>query len=71
MATIPCRSLGAIRTCRNVGCQAGQIMQAESLLKENPSRSDDDIIKAMSGNICRCGCYQRIVSAVSEAATGA
>jgi len=52
-------------------CQAGQIMQAASLLKENPNPSDDEIIEAMSGNICRCGCYQRIVSAVREAATGA
>ena len=52
-------------------CQAGQIMQAASLLNENPNPSDDEIIEAMSGNICRCGCYQRIVSAVREAATGA
>ncbi|MBL4646935.1 MAG: (2Fe-2S)-binding protein [Rhizobiales bacterium] len=52
-------------------CQAGQIMQAASLLTENPNPSDDQILEAMQGNICRCGCYQRIVSAVRQASTGA
>jgi len=52
-------------------CQAGQIMQAAALLQQNPKPTDDDIRTAMSGNICRCGCYQRIVSAVRLAATGA
>jgi isoquinoline 1-oxidoreductase alpha subunit len=52
-------------------CQAGQIMQAAALLKDNPHPSDDDIRQTMSGNICRCGCYQRIVNAVRVAATGA
>lgn len=52
-------------------CQAGQIMQAAAMLKENPHPSEDDIRETMSGNICRCGCYQRIVNAVRVAATGA
>lgn len=49
-------------------CQAGQIMQAASLLTENPKPSQDDIRTAMAGNICRCGCYQRIDAAISAAA---
>ncbi len=52
-------------------CQAGQIMQAAALLAQNPKPSDDDIRTAMAGNICRCGCYQRIADAVRLAATGA
>lgn len=51
-------------------CQAGQIMQAASLLAEKPSPTDDEILESMSGNICRCGCYERIISAVKQAATG-
>jgi isoquinoline 1-oxidoreductase alpha subunit len=51
-------------------CQAGQIMQAASLLKSNPHPSSDEIREAMSGNLCRCGCYQRIEAAVRLAATG-
>ncbi len=51
-------------------CQAGQIMQAAALLKQNPKPSDDDIRNTMAGNICRCGCYQRIVDAVRLASTG-
>jgi aerobic-type carbon monoxide dehydrogenase small subunit (CoxS/CutS family) len=41
-------------------CQAGQIMSAASLLKDNPKPTDDDIDLAMSGNICRCGTYVRV-----------
>ncbi len=52
-------------------CQAGQIMQAAALLAENPKPTDQEILDAMSGNICRCGCYQRIVAAVRQASTGA
>ncbi len=52
-------------------CQAGQIMQAAELLKKNPNPSDAEILDAMAGNICRCGCYQRIVAAVRHASTGA
>ena len=51
-------------------CQAGQIMQAASLLSENPTPTDAEILNSMSGNICRCGCYQRIVEAVRRASTG-
>ncbi len=49
-------------------CQSGQIMQAISFLKETPKPSDDDIDAAMSGNICRCGTYQRIRAAIKAAA---
>lgn len=49
-------------------CQGGQIMQAASLLKENPKPSDDDIDAAMSGNLCRCGTYPRIRAAIKKAA---
>jgi isoquinoline 1-oxidoreductase subunit alpha len=52
-------------------CQSGQIMQAAALLAENPKPTDQEILDAMSGNICRCGCYQRIVAAVRQASTGA
>jgi len=51
-------------------CQAGQIMQAAALIAEKPSLSDQEILDGMSDNICRCGCYQRIVSAVRLASTG-
>ncbi|NQZ81785.1 MAG: (2Fe-2S)-binding protein [Colwellia sp.] len=49
-------------------CQAGQIMNAASLLTTNPSPSSDEIDNAMQGNICRCGTYQRIKKAISDAA---
>ncbi len=52
-------------------CQAGQIMQAAALLATNPKPSNDEIDQAMAGNLCRCGCYQRIQIAVRLAATGA
>jgi isoquinoline 1-oxidoreductase alpha subunit len=51
-------------------CQAGQIMQAAALLTATPNPSDAEIIEQMQGNICRCGCYQRIVGAVRRASTG-
>lgn len=51
-------------------CQTGQIMQAVSLLDENPNPTDQEILDGMSGNICRCGCYERIVAAVRNSATG-
>ncbi len=51
-------------------CQAGQIMQAAALLMENPKPDHDQIREAMAGNICRCGCYQRIENAVHLASTG-
>jgi isoquinoline 1-oxidoreductase subunit alpha len=52
-------------------CQAGQIMQAAALLASTKNPSEAQINDAMSGNICRCGCYQRITAAVKAAATGA
>lgn len=52
-------------------CQAGQIMQAAAMLEKNKQPSDAEIEKEMSGNICRCGCYQRIHTAVRLAAGGA
>ena len=52
-------------------CQTGQIMQAASLLRENPNPTDADIDTAMSGNLCRCGTYPRIRAAIKEAAKGA
>jgi isoquinoline 1-oxidoreductase alpha subunit len=48
-------------------CQAGQIMSAAALLKENPKPSDEEIESAMSGNICRCGTYVRIKQAIKTA----
>jgi isoquinoline 1-oxidoreductase subunit alpha len=48
-------------------CQSGQIMSAAALLSSNPSPSDADIDAALSGNICRCGTYVRIRSAVRRA----
>ena len=50
-------------------CQAGQIMSASSLLNENANPSDAEINEAMNGNICRCGTYVRIHSAVKTAAS--
>ena len=49
-------------------CQSGQIMSAAALLADNSNPSDADIDAAMSGNICRCGTYQRIRAAIKEAA---
>ncbi|MDX1490153.1 MAG: (2Fe-2S)-binding protein [Pseudohongiellaceae bacterium] len=49
-------------------CQAGQIMSAAALLRNNPSPSDQDIDEAMAGNLCRCGTYQRIRLAIHDAA---
>jgi isoquinoline 1-oxidoreductase alpha subunit len=49
-------------------CQAGQIMSAAALLQSNPKPTDADIDQAMSGNICRCGTYNRIRTAIKSAA---
>ncbi len=49
-------------------CQTGQIMTAAALLDRNPSPSDEDINRAMKGNLCRCGTYPRIKKAINEAA---
>ncbi len=49
-------------------CQSGQIMSAAALLAATPKPGDADIDAAMSGNICRCGAYQRIRAAIKDAA---
>jgi isoquinoline 1-oxidoreductase alpha subunit len=49
-------------------CQSGQIMTTVALLKAKPDPTDADIDAALSGNLCRCGTYQRIRSAVHRAA---
>lgn len=49
-------------------CQAGQIMQAASLLETTPEPTDADIDDAMGGNLCRCGTYPRIRAAIKSAA---
>lgn len=49
-------------------CQSGQIMSATALLTQNKNPTDADIGAAMSGNVCRCGTYQRIREAIKEAA---
>jgi isoquinoline 1-oxidoreductase alpha subunit len=49
-------------------CQSGQIMSATALLQQNAKPSDADIDSAMTGNICRCGTYARIRSAIHRAA---
>ncbi|MGH8139944.1 MAG: (2Fe-2S)-binding protein [Steroidobacteraceae bacterium] len=49
-------------------CQSGQIMQAAALLAQTPHPTDDEIVAAMDGNLCRCGTYQRIKRAIKRAA---
>ncbi len=49
-------------------CQSGQVVAATCLIASNPSPSDADIDAAMAGNICRCGTYNRIRSAIKQAA---
>ena len=51
-------------------CQAGQIMSAAALLAAKPQPSDQDIDRALAGNLCRCGTYLRIRAAVKRAAGG-
>jgi isoquinoline 1-oxidoreductase alpha subunit len=50
-------------------CQAGQIMTAAAFLEQQPHPTDDDITRAMSGNLCRCGTYPRIHAAIKRAAS--
>jgi len=52
-------------------CQVGQIMQAASLLKDTPKPTDQQILDAMSGNLCRCGTYPRIRAAIKRASGAA
>jgi isoquinoline 1-oxidoreductase alpha subunit len=49
-------------------CMSGQIMSAVALLESNPNPTEDEIVNALDGNFCRCGCYVRIRSAVQQAA---
>jgi isoquinoline 1-oxidoreductase subunit alpha len=49
-------------------CQSGQIMQAAALLAKTPHPSEEEIVNAMSGNLCRCGTYHRIRKAIQRAA---
>ena len=49
-------------------CQSGQLMSAAALLAKNKNPSDTDIDNAMSGNLCRCGTYNRIRAAIKDAA---
>jgi xanthine dehydrogenase YagT iron-sulfur-binding subunit len=49
-------------------CTPGQLLAAVALLEENPSPNESDIRVAMSGNLCRCGTYPKIVLAIQEAA---
>jgi isoquinoline 1-oxidoreductase alpha subunit len=51
-------------------CQSGQIMSAAALLRRRPTPTDEDIDAVMSANLCRCGAYQRIRSAIHRAARG-
>lgn len=49
-------------------CQSGQLMSACSLLRKQPSPTDEQIVQAMDGNVCRCGTYPRIKAAIHLAA---
>jgi aerobic-type carbon monoxide dehydrogenase small subunit (CoxS/CutS family) len=49
-------------------CTSGMIMSALALLTQQPRPSREDIIRFLGGNVCRCGCYPRIVTAIQEAA---
>ncbi|MDX1597711.1 (2Fe-2S)-binding protein [uncultured Marinobacter sp.] len=50
-------------------CQSGQIMTAANLLEHNPAANRDDIVAALSGNLCRCGTYSKIIAAVESVAS--
>lgn len=50
-------------------CQSGQIMQAADLLSNNPNPTDEEIVEAMNGNICRCMTYDKIRAAIKSAAS--
>ena len=49
-------------------CTCGMIMSGVALLRNNPKPTTDEIVRFMNGNICRCGTYQRIIAAISQAA---
>jgi nicotinate dehydrogenase subunit A len=52
-------------------CTPGMVMNALALLRRNPDPSEDEIVQHMQPNVCRCGCYPRIVAAIRRAATAA
>ena len=65
MAATRCSAPGSAHDVPQCGyCQTGQIMQAAALLARTPNPTDQDIDRAMAGNICRCGTYQRIRAAI-------
>ena len=49
-------------------CTSGMIMSSYALLQKKPNPSEDEIVRSMNGNVCRCGTYQRIVAAIKEGA---
>ena len=51
-------------------CTCGMIMSGVALLKKNPKPSRDEIVRAMDGNVCRCGVYPRIIDAILKAVQG-
>ena len=50
-------------------CASGVLMSAVSLLEKNPKPTEEEIVRAMQGNICRCGTYPRIIEAINQAAS--
>ena len=61
----PLQAMWAEKSVPQCGyCQSGQIMSAAALLAANPSPSEEDVDRAMAGNLCRCGCYPRIKHAI-------
>jgi len=69
--THPCQVAWEAHNVAQCGyCQAGQIMQAAALLARTSNPTDQEIDRTMSGNICRCGTYQRIRAAIKAAAKG-
>jgi aerobic-type carbon monoxide dehydrogenase small subunit (CoxS/CutS family) len=63
------RAFAAVQAYQCGWCTPGMILTAKALLAENPNPSEEQIIVAMSGNLCRCGCYAKIVEAVRMAAS--
>jgi isoquinoline 1-oxidoreductase alpha subunit len=70
-ATHPVQKAWAAHDVPQCGyCQSGQIMSAAALLKAKPKPTDADIDEAMTGNICRCGTYNRVRAAIKVVAAG-
>jgi aerobic-type carbon monoxide dehydrogenase small subunit (CoxS/CutS family) len=62
------RAFGEARAFQCGYCTPGMILTASSLLREEPNPSDEQVGEALGGNLCRCGCYPRILEAVRRAA---